>query len=123
MIVKKNIKVVIDRKKWCRGGKGGKGGKSALVNGLKNMCCLGFLGAACGFSKVEMYLVPTPEAMKIEDERSKWPELICDPFGYNTSITEKLIDVNDDSILKERTREKNIITLGKKAGINFQFIN
>jgi hypothetical protein len=118
------IKVTIDRAKWdvpknrdtftysTRSG-----------NLIRNdsptplMCCLGFLGLACGVRASRMEGLATPEDVPSQ----KWPKSIVTK-NYNTNIAQKLMAANDLNKLSHAVREARIIKYGRKAGIAFRFV-
>lgn len=90
------------------------------------MCCLGFVGKACGFTDLELddkgepsdfFEVGGPDEALNYDER--WPTqlLKSDP----SEPVNKLINANDDILLTNKQREARIIEWGLKADIEFSF--
>jgi hypothetical protein len=81
------------------------------------MCCLGFLGLACGVRASRMTGTLCPN----EVPSQKWPKSIV-TINNNTDIAKKLMEVNDSANLPPSVREARIIKYGRKAGIAFRFV-
>lgn len=121
-------KLTIDRRKWLRGPEG----DSYLLRGVDGkMCCLGFLGKACGISDAVMRDRDTPAALSAISVR-KFPEgftVIKDvqEERENTDACDKLISINDGSwgveVNSEKDREEKLKTEFKKLGIEVEFKN
>src|SRR2546425_7116102 len=124
------FKVVIDRKKWGRGD--GEGYGSLLDPNTHKMCCLGFACRAVGAKPKELRNLSYPS-----DLYETWNE---ETYNYERSFPKefkglsgkKLNDsqicrllalANDNGKITDAVREKRIKTLGKKARINFTFVN
>lgn len=115
----KKLDVVIDRSKWGvppnSTAKGYEEHEGVLLDGNDMMCCLGFVGRACGITKKLLLNKGLPEAV----DSPRWPE----SFGtdnYDTVL--KLANTNDSPILTNPIRERRIRTLGKTLGIRFSFV-
>ena len=74
---------VIDRAKW---------GKKQLLNADGSMCCLGFLGQACGVSRREMGSYGYPSDLPVEamEKLPIWTH-------SNNNDIDRLVSLNDDS--------------------------
>ena len=115
-------KLYIDRAVWCRGDvNNGRSKSSAMVTDKGSMCCLGFIGKACGIKKEDMLNVSVPYLL--EGKASKiWPA----PNYYRGPLSDykpidDLVAVNDSLDISESTREKRITSLMKKAGVKVTF--
>jgi hypothetical protein len=108
-MVKKMIKVIIDRRKWYRGDYG----SALLVVPGNKMCCIGFLALklGCTRSNIEsvniLSEVPVSKAL---DFASK----------YKTSL-KKAYNINDNTKIEDDIREKRLIVVGKRMGVDFIF--
>lgn len=132
---KKILKVVVNRKKWARGGEGG---NSSLLNTRGNMCCLGFAAMATGkVKRKDIRDRGGPEDLDVDlfyGNKHPLPQLLTRRRSNNKTCT-ALIEVNDSCpendpsdipfldrpILKGSVRESRIKALGKKVGIAFTF--
>ncbi len=130
------MKLVIDRNVWLRG----EGFKNSFLIRLsdKKQCCLGFLGLACGIDAHHLVnqssphgsffhqydLVPIESrADKTAKESNLWPEEIYSPDVALSSITHKLMEVNDNKLLSDEEREKTLKTIFLSINIEVDFIN
>jgi hypothetical protein len=113
------MKLEIDRAKWQRGFK--YGCESRLVSApleVPSMCCLGFLGKACGYSDDELRGVAFPDYV---DDLSKWPPGILAEDEARSEVTRRLLDINDDYYPEEQTREIALAAEFAKIGIEVTF--
>lgn len=110
-------KLIINRKKWYRG-KGGKGSFLVLSDGPQGgkMCCLGFLGLACGISARSMTDVSTPSDVLSDKIRKKWPEGLI-----GTNVGACLIATNDEGGMTARKRESELKRLFKEIDYRVEF--
>lgn len=118
---KKKIKFTVRRKNWLRGK-----GDALLLNENGSMCCLGFLGRACGLKKKDMLELGTPEDVDIEepDKGTQFPYSIVDKHDYfmgNTGLCYEIIDVNDAPNLSSKEREQKLTKLFAEGGIEVTF--
>lgn len=112
------MKLVIDRNKWLRG----EGpSQSRLIRSNDNqMCCLGFLGKACGISEQELFDEYTPETA---GDENKWPNGIFNEDAVeNSDITAELMEINDDENLTDENRESNLIERFATINIEVEFV-
>lgn len=118
--------LVIDRKKWARGGNGG---PACLLNGNGNMCCLGFLAKACGASNAQIDGVGMPSETTTGDSQRKplvslcywsnlanvaWPEKLF-PIEFDIS------ELNDTIPLSDEERERQLKPLFRRIGYTLRF--
>jgi hypothetical protein len=112
--------VIVKRSEWNRGH------RSFLVNDFGYRCCLGFAGLVCGLTDQEMELEPTPKSFCYAFLKT-FPKLLTETENYgNSAICEELMGINDFIYLNEGgevERERKLIDLGKKADINFIFVD
>lgn len=118
------MRVVINRSMWLRG----TGSHSSFLVRYSDekMCCLGFLGIACGIDKAEMVGRTSPSDIS-RDICHKWPEgsLVPHQSGSyvvtkgglsNSKIIRDAIEHNDDQSIDETSREillkKDLLELG-----------
>jgi hypothetical protein len=113
------------RSNWDRGNKQGQ------LLGSNGMCCLGFLGAACGVPDADLRGQGLPEeTTSISDVESRWPAKIVqwkdDGAGcaewHDTRLVSELIEVNDDPHLDDEVREERLTALFKKADLEVEFV-
>ncbi len=116
----KKLKVVVDREKWCRGQKNG---NPALVTGSRTMCCLGFVGVACGFTKKEMLLLTSPGQISYSAKNKTWPKGMLNKYDFASTLTNNLVDINDSIMMNDSVRERKLKKTAKEIGIEFQFVN
>jgi hypothetical protein len=108
----KPLTCTVNRKTWVRGRYLMQMGMSALLNQEGNMCCLGFLGEACGVPKEKMLyrVVPSSLPDELGDMYPKvngWSEFMFANDRYDTTDAEK---------------EKELRQLAKKHGFRFRFV-
>lgn len=127
------MKLKIDRSKWLRGGPG------RLLDEAGMMCCLGFLGKACGINKADMLHVGQPSEISSEPRRNKavWERLRTErplpgkalvalapePFEPEPSCYGELplIWINDNGKITEKRREKLLTEEFAKIGVEVEF--
>lgn len=122
------LNVTVDRSKWdIRSNRKVIKGKefnnyfdhACLLNPeTKLMCCLGFVGKACGIQNIDLEEKFTPQ----DSTSDKWPESLLNADEHDTDICESLIRTNDDGKISNQRREERIQRLGLKAGIKFKFV-
>lgn len=108
MTTKKTLtKLVIDRAKWGRG---------ALVRDDGKMCCLGFLGLACGLTKKEM----KPHAMPFAID----PEPLA-RVGWDNAddclLLSELAAINDDTTIRRPRKERLLTEKFRTAHVALSF--
>lgn len=109
------MKLVITRSKWFRG-EGGH--RSKLIRGSDGkMCCLGFLGLACGVPKTYLLNKTSPTSISLIF-RDKWPTKILED-NKDSLITHELIIVNDR--LLDDGREEQLAAKFAEADIEVVF--
>jgi hypothetical protein len=113
--------VTISRKRWCRGGKT----DASLKTPSGQSCCLGFVARAYGLK--------TPEGSGQFSDLADDQSVTCLPkslrptrlgslYPYSdTPLHDKLVNTNDDSVIKPAEREATIKTLLAQAGIKVIF--
>ncbi len=115
------LNVVISRKRW---------GMHSLRDSIDDrMCCMGFACRTAGYAA--RTLVGRGMVCDLLNEGRKLKEGLeklvrsdtSGTFWEDTIIAAELARVNDDECMEDEIKEKTIIKLGKKAGINFSFIN
>lgn len=118
--MKKKLKVVVDRKKWLRGGGWYSGGALCTHNNRK--CCL-------GFATNQLCNVPY-SILKDSDTGSPKEFFETSEENYNRinekiiiSIEDEAIDINDSEEIKGKEREKRLKKIFAKAGITLIFKN
>lgn len=113
-------KLVIDRSRWLRG----EGGHTSalLRSGDRKMCCLGFLGLACGVppDRMEGWADPTTAP------HPAWPTWISDDGGVTQQdcVVNELVRLNDVEALPDAEREACLSRLfAEKGGVEVEFID
>lgn len=104
------MNLTINRTRWARRGIRG---QSLLRNERGNMCCLGFLGRACGIKPAALTGMGIPWALD-QELRAKYPKGANKHFG-------ELAGINDDKTKSDAEREATIKRLMKKFGVNVRF--
>lgn len=139
------MKVVVDRKRWLRGKLMGIKRVKNLTSYLydsdsKCMCCLGFASRAGGLDLRRIKDIGTPAGV-VKDSAyptrsvKSIPKVLLKLLtirkfrdgGVNTVddslICSKLMSINDEEDITETEREEKLVREGKKAGLQFTFIN
>ena len=113
------MKFIIKRSNWLRG----KGSfRSRLLNDYGEMCCLGFLGKACGMSKRTLYGQTCP--IMVDEFGVRYPEKIINAkTKSNTKACKRLMVTNDSERIKDSDREKSLKRQFKRIGITVKFID
>jgi hypothetical protein len=141
------LKVVIDRAKWLRGVTV----NSCLRDDEGKMCCLGFLGLACGHTAQELRDAVSPSELPSCDDNLKggggaddvdhpagsgrWPKAIArTSWTTDSRLANYLMKVNDadEKVVKsfgrtfkvpdEASRERLITELMAEAGVGVTFV-
>ena len=108
----------IYRDKWVRGDRYHNDyhlGRSALLNENDNMCCLGFLGKACGISQKRMLNKTAPDDVARNKHRN-YPALSYDEW-------DKFVSINDNTSITNRQREDTLRSFFKNIGFKVSFKN
>ena len=118
--------LVIDRKKWVRGGSGGKYGDSELLNDLGRMCCLGFYCKSFyEFSDDAMLNVGMPVDLNSDLDGDWWYQ--AQAINDNVTLPEKYVGDefygNWSHAESEEEIESRLITHFRKRNIALKFIN
>lgn len=101
---------VIERRKWARG-PNTKGYANGLMTSGGSLCCLGFLGQACGVPDESLRKSGIPTGLTDEEE-AKYPQV---------DDWQKFVRLNDDR-MDESVREAGLEALAKEYGFEFQFV-
>src|SRR5271157_2327717 len=107
------ITMTIERQKW---------GRHLLYDsGTHKMCCLGFLGVACGLTPDEMDHIGSPISVEYRQDlrgKAQWPPGLIEQ-GDNSALCNRLIKVNDYG--EEADREQQIKALFKMLDVDVEF--
>lgn len=104
--------LVIDRSKWLRGEGGG---DSCLLRPSDGkMCCLGFVGLACGLTAKEL----TNKSAPLDVPSSLWPD-----FLQQTDGSDRFVEINDDEHISDVVREADLRLEFEKHGVRVEFID
>lgn len=111
----------VERAKWSRGGKNG---PTRLLNGEGNMCCLGFLGEACGVPRGALGRAAFPSTLRVHYGRLEYPGWL---FGPPTTSTRKMreddfTEINDNPNISDAKRERLLAEEFAKHGITVRFV-
>lgn len=140
------LKVVVDRSLWFRGQ--GSDDSLLLNRNTGQMCCLGFAALAAGLKEKDIEDRSAPSDIEIVAPKkfeglvqpSRYPDTqrydnsdVCQTLmSTNDQQHTKFIDTEDDGfvgpvedqfIYKDAEREAVIISVGKDAGFDFEFVN
>jgi hypothetical protein len=105
------VKFTVYRDKWARGE------VSRLLAPTGRMCCLGFLGSACGATNNQLMDQTGPDDLC----HVGWPEVLLDSSRNNSGLTRLIINVNDGPGLKDAHRELRLTELFASGGIEVSF--
>jgi hypothetical protein len=120
--------LVIERAKWLRG-EGGSVSQLLRASDGK-MCCLGFLGAQCGYAPDQLRGHAEPGELfgrwetADYEKNNLWPcwLLHVDEYGATDGADlPKLIATNDDRLISDQTREADIASIFAKHGVTVIF--
>lgn len=116
------MKLVIDRKKWGRGELFG-----MLLNDAGKMCCLGFLGLACGLPENVIRDVAMPANVfgkSAKRNNDKWAKMINRGGGDDsTRLAKSLAVINDNTNTSDKQKERKITQKFKTIGVDVKFKN
>lgn len=131
------MKLKIKLSEWYRG-KGS--GSSALVvspgcpepDDVGKMCCLGFLGEACGISREEMMRIPHFADLFAEQRMEEIPKVLrslveldsaMNGVVCSSGIASRLIEVNDLPDIPEDERQLTIKELMAEIEVDVEYID
>lgn len=100
----------VDARNWIRGGKFGGG---VLLSDTGKMCCLGFLGEACGVKRDDLRNHGAPSCVENKDNYPNFTAFPDDEF----------ITANDDRMISDKERVATLRRLFKERGITVRFKN
>lgn len=117
---------IIDRQVWFRGSAydNSKTASSQLWTGEKgrSMCCLGQIAQQCGVNKRQLRDAGSP--LNLSDiTLEKLPQWMQPTINNDNAMIRLFINSNDNSIVDDKSREKELHKLAKQAGIRLTFIN
>jgi len=118
---------VIDRSKWRCGdfGQNAKGlGDTSLLNKEGYMCCLGHIARQLKWPKDKILERGCPDGVCLDSLHVNKSVLLSkdDDHGwFDSDFTRLAIEINDDNDLSQKTRERRLVRLGKKYGLNITF--
>lgn len=114
------MKVVIDRTKWARQTRGVNNGGSALLNGQGCMCCLGFVGLACGLTQAQLEGYGFPSSV---DMPEPWTTDGFASTRNDSNAAFSAMNINDDNTTSDAEKEAALITLFAGVGYELSFEN
>lgn len=116
------MKFTVRRSDWLRGEEDG----LLYRENDGKMCCLGFLGIACGLTEDEMMDRGSPQ----EALSSLWPRGMVweddsddSSIFYDSTITNELVTINDNQKIYDDTRELALIEKFKELNIEVEFVD
>lgn len=109
------IVCTVKRSKWARGGKNG---CPALLNADGNMCCLGFLGEACGVPTRCLRHTQMPQGL-ISEEYKRYPR--DNTYKDGAIHWDVFANINDDPHMSEEDRERQLTQRATDTGFTFIF--
>jgi len=86
--------LTISTRKWLHGGRRGPYRAALLDLDTQRMCCLGFLGIACGLKPDDILNVGTPACVDTKHKKI-WPKAARPRGGNNTAWVKAAIRIND----------------------------
>lgn len=112
----------VDVKLWARGGKNG---AAALLNEGGYMCCLGFLGEACGVPLEDMHDWAIPAELTEESIDLLPKELIRQDVEVpvTTAFCDDLMDTNDSVYTTDQEKIEKLTKRFSEIGIEIKFVN
>lgn len=120
------MKLTIDRDKWLRGT-----GDGALYLGGA-MCCLGFLGRACGIGVEDLYGIGCPSGL--QDGQAKKHRKVWELMNNSLETPRKVLDdlasdveaifiaINDSTLIGDKKRERLLTKEFAKIGVEVEFV-
>lgn len=118
-------KFTVDRRTWLRG-EGGVSSKLMRSSDGK-MCCLGFLGEACGLTKTalrdngDFTDLSRPLIAEIPQELVKRGDHVG--LYSNTEIATQLMNLNDETGIDDIERERSLTCIFAQIGLTVEFQN
>ncbi len=110
---------VISRSKWSRG----KGKDTCILNEMGERDCIGFFLQACGATDAQLLRVDEPIDVI---QKYGWEcSLIecCGEVRFQNVICRAIISVNDNPIIKDQERERQLKSLFQKINVTLNFID
>jgi hypothetical protein len=113
----------VERSRWHRGK--GPQGSSLLRSVDGKMCCLGFLGIACGHSPEELEGVSVPSYLESQSRELRtanhFPESLWTMVLYGELLECEITSANDETC--EFDRESRLKNLFARIGIEVKFVD
>ena len=109
----------IVRSEWSRG----KGKDTCILNEMRERDCIGFFLKACGATDAQLLRLDEPIDVII---KYGWESKLVEGCGevlFQTVICRAIISVNDNPILKDQERERQLISLFRQMNVNLNFID
>ena len=109
----------VKRSRWLRG----KPGQGALCNEEWKMCCLGFLGVACGIKAKDLFNEgePSDTLYRGVAETDQWPDGFFTDDNQETSPVKDIMACNDSDKLSDQEREEELREAFAGFGITVKF--
>lgn len=115
---------VIDRSQWRCGGTNDSGcgfGPTSLLNDHGFMCCLGQIARQLGWGCENIKGCGCPSDVILSGKKVN-KKILLSGFEEDSEFANVAMTINDDPKITQRTREKRLIALGKKHGLQIKFI-
>ncbi len=118
------MKLEINEKFWGRADYLGRNDdtevEGSLADSRGKMCCLGFVGQACGITKKDMRGLKMPHNLEdVTKMQEAYPWLFRDGVGSNSAYI--LATINDSTSLTLAEKRKQIKAIFKKHGVDVVF--
>lgn len=113
----------VDLEKWARGCENG---ESQLLNEDGFMCCLGFLGLACGLTPDEMREISTPPEvgrMKLFPQELIQEHCLHADEVETSDYCDVLMNINDNNLTTDQQKMERLKEKFAETGIEIKFVN
>ncbi len=113
------MKVIIDRTNWLRGE--GPSDSYLLRSRDSKMCCLGFVAVSAGATREAITDRETPADSDVE---ACLTGLVAEDgdLDINTMVCDRMMTINDDSLLSDAEREQRLIEEASSIGYELEFV-
>lgn len=117
-------KLIIDRNNWNRGSNPQFFGDVRLLNGQRNLCCLGFLGRACKIKDEYLLNVLGPvRDNSLENYYDTGSVIYKNHINFPKTDYNPFMEVNDSKDLTDNERELKLKKLFQSIDYDVEFTN
>lgn len=114
------MNVTVKRSQWLRG----EADSYLLRRSDNRMCCLGFVCKEMGAKDEDIASIGCPSSVRNDDIIYNWPDrAFGQGRGMLMTVTSRMMQINDDRVKDDATREQQLVALGHDIGINLTFVN